>query len=230
MCHIQEANTSQSMFPQHSIILPLFQHNHFFMSHSSLQTVNNTTRSSQALPKTSKHNTSSSSISRYTTRSDPFADELFAPFPEFLAPSNDHFVSPFDQIDIMAAISSTFSNLFHKSMRSQDPDSYAALEKHSKLEDVEALNRRSEDAASSSDADTLRDVEREPQSGFKVDARFISDIIIGLSDGLTVPFALTAGLSGLGDTKVVILGGFAELIAGAISMGLGGYLAAKSEE
>jgi hypothetical protein len=64
----------------------------------------------------------------------------------------------------------------------------------------------------------------------KVDARVISDAIIGLSDGLTVPFALTAGLSTLGETKVVIYGGLAELIAGAISMGLGGYLGAKSEE
>lgn len=62
-----------------------------------------------------------------------------------------------------------------------------------------------------------------------MDARVISDATIGLSDGLTVPFALTAGLSALGNTKVVIFGGFAELIAGAISMGLGGYLGAKSE-
>lgn len=63
----------------------------------------------------------------------------------------------------------------------------------------------------------------------KVDPRIMSDLIIGLSDGLTVPFALTAGLSSLGDTKLVITGGMAELVSGAISMGLGGYLAAKSE-
>lgn len=61
------------------------------------------------------------------------------------------------------------------------------------------------------------------------DPRVMSDIIIGLSDGLTVPFALTAGLSSLGDSKLVITGGMAELVSGAISMGLGGYLAAKSE-
>jgi len=67
------------------------------------------------------------------------------------------------------------------------------------------------------------------RKGFRIDARVISDATIGLSDGLTVPFALTAGLSALGNTKVVIYGGFAELIAGAISMGLGGYLGAKSE-
>lgn len=65
-------------------------------------------------------------------------------------------------------------------------------------------------------------------TGF-VDPRVMSDIIIGLSDGLTVPFALTAGLSGLGDSKLVITGGLAELVSGAISMGLGGYLAAQSE-
>ena len=56
-----------------------------------------------------------------------------------------------------------------------------------------------------------------------------SDAIIGLSDGMTVPFALTAGLASLGDTRLVVLGGLAELIAGAISMGLGGLLGAKSE-
>lgn len=69
------------------------------------------------------------------------------------------------------------------------------------------------------------------ENGFfsTVDPRVISDMIIGLSDGLTVPFALTAGLSSLGDSKLVITGGFAELISGAISMGLGGYLGAKSE-
>lgn len=61
------------------------------------------------------------------------------------------------------------------------------------------------------------------------DPRVMSDIIIGLSDGLTVPFALTAGLSSLGSSKIVITGGMAELVSGAISMGLGGYLAAKSE-
>jgi VIT1/CCC1 family predicted Fe2+/Mn2+ transporter len=47
--------------------------------------------------------------------------------------------------------------------------------------------------------------------------------IIGLSDGLTVPFALTAGLSSLGSSRLVVTGGIAELCAGAISMGLGGY-------
>lgn len=53
--------------------------------------------------------------------------------------------------------------------------------------------------------------------------------IIGLSDGLTVPFALTAGLSSLGESRLVVLGGTAELIAGAISMGVGGFLASQAE-
>ena len=66
-------------------------------------------------------------------------------------------------------------------------------------------------------------------SKLKVNPRTIADATIGLSDGLTVPFALTAGLSTLGDTNVVIYGGLAELMAGSISMGLGGYLGARSE-
>lgn len=57
----------------------------------------------------------------------------------------------------------------------------------------------------------------------------VRDVIIGFSDGLTVPFALTAGLSSLGDTKIVIIGGLAELCSGMISMGLGAYLAADTE-
>ncbi|KND91071.1 Vacuolar iron transporter 1.1 [Tolypocladium ophioglossoides CBS 100239] len=57
----------------------------------------------------------------------------------------------------------------------------------------------------------------------------LRDIIIGFSDGLTVPFALTAGLSSLGSTKLVIMGGLAELFSGMISMGLGAYLAAATE-
>lgn len=57
----------------------------------------------------------------------------------------------------------------------------------------------------------------------------LRDVIIGFSDGVTVPFALTAGLSSLGSTKIVIMGGLAELFSGAISMGLGAYLAAVTE-
>ena len=58
----------------------------------------------------------------------------------------------------------------------------------------------------------------------------LTDIVIGMADGLTVPFALAAGLSGAGiGTHTVITAGFAEIIAGSIAMGLGGYLAARSE-
>jgi VIT1/CCC1 family predicted Fe2+/Mn2+ transporter len=59
---------------------------------------------------------------------------------------------------------------------------------------------------------------------------FITDVVIGMSDGLTVPFALAAGISGaVSDNHIVILAGIAEIIAGAIAMGLGGYLAGKTE-
>ncbi|KAK1463819.1 integral membrane protein DUF125 [Colletotrichum cuscutae] len=83
--------------------------------------------------------------------------------------------------------------------------------------------------ATSETSTTSTRVSESDSRSFRLDARMISDATIGLSDGLTVPFALTAGLSALGQTKVVIFGGMAELIAGAISMGLGGYLGAKSE-
>ncbi|KAK4750317.1 hypothetical protein SAY87_027766 [Trapa incisa] len=58
----------------------------------------------------------------------------------------------------------------------------------------------------------------------------VRDIIIGVSDGLTVPFALAAGLSGADvPSSIILVAGIAEVAAGSISMGLGGYLAAKSE-
>jgi VIT1/CCC1 family predicted Fe2+/Mn2+ transporter len=58
----------------------------------------------------------------------------------------------------------------------------------------------------------------------------VRDIVIGMSDGLTVPFALAAGLSGaVQSTSIVITAGFAEIAAGSIAMGLGGYLAARSD-
>ncbi|HZG24735.1 MAG TPA: VIT1/CCC1 transporter family protein [Chitinophagaceae bacterium] len=58
----------------------------------------------------------------------------------------------------------------------------------------------------------------------------IRDVVIGMSDGLTVPFALAAGLSGAVDsTQLIIIAGIAEIAAGSIAMGLGGYLAGKTE-
>jgi len=58
----------------------------------------------------------------------------------------------------------------------------------------------------------------------------VRDLVIGMSDGLTVPFALAAGLSGAIDTtSIIVTAGLAEIAAGSIAMGLGGYLAAKSD-
>ncbi|PWY72875.1 vacuolar iron transporter Ccc1 [Aspergillus eucalypticola CBS 122712] len=95
--------------------------------------------------------------------------------------------------------------------------------------EVHVSLRNDDDSESSSSRSVCREKAEKKESKI-VDGRIVSDAIIGLSDGMTVPFALTAGLSALGDTKVVVFGGMAELIAGAISMGLGGYLGAKSEE
>ncbi len=58
----------------------------------------------------------------------------------------------------------------------------------------------------------------------------VRDIVIGMSDGLTVPFALAAGLSGaVSSTSIIVTAGLAEIAAGSIAMGLGGYLAARSD-
>jgi len=59
---------------------------------------------------------------------------------------------------------------------------------------------------------------------------FLTDVVIGMSDGLTVPFALAAGLSGaVESTNLIVIAGLAEIAAGSIAMGLGGYLAGKTE-
>jgi VIT1/CCC1 family predicted Fe2+/Mn2+ transporter len=58
----------------------------------------------------------------------------------------------------------------------------------------------------------------------------VRDIVIGMSDGLTVPFALAAGLTGaIAQSRLIITAGFAEIAAGSIAMGLGGYLAARGD-
>lgn len=58
----------------------------------------------------------------------------------------------------------------------------------------------------------------------------VRDMVIGMSDGLTVPFALAAGLTGaISQTEIIVTAGFAEIAAGAIAMGLGGYLAARGD-
>jgi VIT1/CCC1 family predicted Fe2+/Mn2+ transporter len=58
----------------------------------------------------------------------------------------------------------------------------------------------------------------------------IRDVVIGMSDGLTVPFALAAGLTGaVTNSSIIVIAGIAEIVAGSIAMGLGGYLAGKTE-
>jgi VIT1/CCC1 family predicted Fe2+/Mn2+ transporter len=57
----------------------------------------------------------------------------------------------------------------------------------------------------------------------------VRDAVIGMADGLTVPFALAAGLTAINSTRIIVTAGLAEIAAGAIAMGLGGYLAAKSD-
>src|ERR1035438_2233866 len=58
----------------------------------------------------------------------------------------------------------------------------------------------------------------------------VRDVVIGMSDGLTVPFALAAGLSALASTRTIVIAGLAEIAAGSIAMGLGGYLAARTDQ
>src|SRR5215472_16381069 len=58
----------------------------------------------------------------------------------------------------------------------------------------------------------------------------VRDVVIGMSDGLTVPFALAAGISGaIDNSRLIIVAGLAEIAAGSIAMGLGGYLSARSD-
>jgi VIT1/CCC1 family predicted Fe2+/Mn2+ transporter len=69
-----------------------------------------------------------------------------------------------------------------------------------------------------------------PEQHLKSSA-LLTDIVIGMSDGLTVPFALAAGLSGAAiSSNIVVIAGIAEICAGSIAMGLGGYLAGKTEQ
>src|ERR1044071_10429794 len=59
---------------------------------------------------------------------------------------------------------------------------------------------------------------------------FVRDVVIGMADGLTVPFARAAGLSGaVTSTRLIVVGGLAEIAAGSIAMGLGGFLAAQGD-
>ena len=101
------------------------------------------------------------------------------------------------------------------------PGAHGSVQQGAQIKDVEAQR-------GSLQSDN-KQVSKDQASKLSVGPRVISDAILGLSDGLTVPFALTAGLSTFGNARLVVLGGLAELIAGAISMGLGGFVGAKSE-
>src|SRR5437868_8207574 len=70
---------------------------------------------------------------------------------------------------------------------------------------------------------------KHPEQHF-TSGNFVRDVVIGMSDGLTVPFAMAAGLSGaVANTRLITIGGLAEIAAGSIAMGLGGYLAARGD-
>ena len=81
----------------------------------------------------------------------------------------------------------------------------------------------------------MHDIAHNAAHGPHVEAHFessasVRDVVIGLSDGLTVPFALAAGLSGaVSSAHIIVLAGLAEIAAGSIAMGLGGYLAARGD-
>ncbi|NYF79296.1 VIT1/CCC1 transporter family protein [Granulicella arctica] len=77
----------------------------------------------------------------------------------------------------------------------------------------------------------MHDIARPPHiEGHFESTDVVRDVVIGLSDGLTVPFALAAGLSGVvASAHIVVLAGLAEIAAGSIAMGLGGYLAARGD-
>jgi VIT1/CCC1 family predicted Fe2+/Mn2+ transporter len=77
----------------------------------------------------------------------------------------------------------------------------------------------------------LKDMPQTPhvESHFTA-SEFVRDVVIGMADGLTVPFALAAGLSGADiTTRIIVVAGLAEIAAGSIAMGLGGYLAARND-
>ncbi|KAI1632557.1 VIT family-domain-containing protein [Biscogniauxia mediterranea] len=93
-------------------------------------------------------------------------------------------------------------------------------------------NTSSEDDSESDDVSVkpYETEEHKPRPTTRSLSRFLADFTLGFADGLTVPFALTAGLSSLGQTNTVIYAGMAEICAGCLSMGIGGYLAARGEE
>src|SRR5271157_480456 len=77
--------------------------------------------------------------------------------------------------------------------------------------------------------DTHRPISGHVETHFQ-SGELVRDVVIGMADGLTVPFALAAGLSGaVSSTHLIVLAGMAEIAAGSIAMGLGGFLAARGD-
>ncbi|XP_008795359.3 vacuolar iron transporter 1-like [Phoenix dactylifera] len=97
------------------------------------------------------------------------------------------------------------------------------------LEEGRAVTKTTSAAAMGSTSATEKLLQKHQENHFTA-GEVVRDVIMGVSDGLTVPFALAAGLSGTSaPSSIILTAGIAEVAAGAISMGLGGYLAAKSE-
>lgn len=109
----------------------------------------------------------------------------------------------------------------------EDPSAYAALASSPRTPIDTSINagRASEDSSFNS-----YQMDFQQRTANSRLSQFLSHFTLGFADGLTVPFALTAGLSSLGQTKTVIYAGAAEICAGCISMGIGGYLAARGEQ
>ncbi|KAK3349836.1 VIT family-domain-containing protein [Lasiosphaeria hispida] len=127
----------------------------------------------------------------------------------------------------MEAISHFFDRVGRRHNLNDDLPLYESL--------ANGTSRDSGDLQSESSLATCTQVPEQPASSHPPASRlpslraFLSNFTLGFADGLTVPFALTAGLSSLGQTKTVIYAGMAEICAGSISMGIGGYLAARGE-
>ncbi|KAJ3346148.1 hypothetical protein HDU83_003353 [Entophlyctis luteolus] len=131
------------------------------------------------------------------------------------------------QLQPPALLASPVSTSVEQSSAIPIPQSVVAIDpSHTILNVASDICFVDQDAAVQGQLDSGLDSHIEPHFG---GAEIVRDIVVGLSDGLTVPFALTAGLASLGNSRFVVLAGMAEIVAGAISMGLGGYLAGRSE-
>ena len=98
----------------------------------------------------------------------------------------------------------------------------------SKTENVPEINLRSYNGGPPNEPPSWKSFVRRCRA-WKPSKEILYNAILGISDGMTVPFAVTASLAGVADAKIVMLAGLSELIAGAISMGAGGVLGAKND-